>query len=193
MMSAGRQPQQSTGNDFDVKRLLSQLCDEEIDFIVTGSVAVLAYGIRLTPANLDIIPAPHTQNVHRLAQALYPLNGGASKKVPPVEKFDTGDRISTTAGRIKLHHCSGEMYAGLARRAIWAEAWDRRFRLVHPDHLLRLWQETDRPADWPKMEKLAAVRADLPQLTQAWPAENFLTVALHVGVTQAGSKPRRRR
>ena len=53
-----------------MRAMLRQLRDAGIDFVLTGSVAAVAYGVAAEPNDLDIAPSPDSKNLSRLAEVL---------------------------------------------------------------------------------------------------------------------------
>lgn len=85
----------------DVSRLLSALVNYDVSFVLTGSVAVQAWGAEIgTPGDLDIIPATDEINLRKLRQALesvqavpYPVTGEWASTAEGFEwrEFEEGD------------------------------------------------------------------------------------------------------
>lgn len=53
--------------------MLRVLADHAVDWVLTGSTVLAAYGADITPNDLDITPALDSRNLHRLAAALRAL------------------------------------------------------------------------------------------------------------------------
>ncbi len=164
------QPQHHPAGHLVLRKLLTELCRCEVRFIVTGSVAALAYGVRLAPTNLDLIIADSEKNRIRLNQLLHSLGAAQSGMMagPPA------GRVNTRYGAVVLIPADALAFTELVESAIWADAWQLHFPMVPPAHLLRFWQELDRPADWPRMEQLAAVRERVGLAGGIWAAEEYL-------------------
>lgn len=67
--------------------LLRTPAECEVDFIVIGGFAVIAYGYVRATKDLDIVPDPSPDNIARLAYALAELNA----RVRGVEEFDDAE------------------------------------------------------------------------------------------------------
>lgn len=53
--------------------LLRVLADHDVDWVLTGSTVLAAYGADLTPSDLDVTPALDSRNLRRLAAVLRTL------------------------------------------------------------------------------------------------------------------------
>lgn len=149
-----------------LKPLLTDLDELDVQFIITGSVAALAYGLHLQPQDIDLILQDDADN-HRAFQRFIHAVGGRLPK-----DLSSGP-ISTSFGSIIAIPYGPKRFAECAEAAVIAEAWGIRFRLVHPNHLLRWWQELDRPSDWPRMEQLSGLRERIRRYAEPWPAEKY--------------------
>jgi hypothetical protein len=58
----------------DIDRLLTTLDRHEVDFVLVGGVAAIAYGARRPTADLDCVARRSSDNLERLAAALRSLN-----------------------------------------------------------------------------------------------------------------------
>ena len=72
-----------------VPQLLGALRDHDVDFVVIGGVALAPHGYIRATKDLDIVPAPTSRNLSRLAAALRALEaeadlGDTGADEPPV-------------------------------------------------------------------------------------------------------------
>lgn len=58
----------------DITALLAILANQQVDFVITGSVGALISGVELEPGDLDITPDMNRANLERLARALVELD-----------------------------------------------------------------------------------------------------------------------
>ena len=53
-----------------VPELLGVLESHEVEYVVSGSVAAMIYGVELTPGDLDVVPATEGANLRKLVGVL---------------------------------------------------------------------------------------------------------------------------
>jgi hypothetical protein len=68
---------------FDAEKLFAALVAAEVRFIVIGGFAVSAHGYLRGTKDLDIVPDPDPENLHRLAHAL----SGLDARIMGMEEF----------------------------------------------------------------------------------------------------------
>jgi len=61
-------------SELDIRGILRELVDEGVDFLVIGGVAVGYHGHIRATKDIDIVPAPDSANLIRLASALKRLD-----------------------------------------------------------------------------------------------------------------------
>ena len=66
----------------DVEALLEVLGEHEVDYVVTGSAAVMLHGVSLEPGDLDITPALHHDNLDRLGRVLEVIHARQYEDAP---------------------------------------------------------------------------------------------------------------
>ena len=91
----------------EVEPLLRALARNRVEFVITGSVAALAYGVELVPGDLDIAPALAGANLARLADLLREL--GAKPRYDPAWREgpsleDCSKWVADTADERNLDH-----------------------------------------------------------------------------------------
>jgi hypothetical protein len=87
----------------DVTALLRVLTEARIDFVVTGSAAVMLHGVPLVPGDLDITPALDVDNLTRLAAALESIEAHQDPRAPfgHWERGDDGEQHWVETARTK--------------------------------------------------------------------------------------------
>jgi hypothetical protein len=66
----------------DVAKLLGVLKEHDVAYVLIGSVGLHAYGLEVSPGDLDITPALETRNLHALAYALTALEAQLDPEAP---------------------------------------------------------------------------------------------------------------
>jgi hypothetical protein len=96
----------------DVTALLRVLAEARIDFVVTGSAAVMLHGVRLVPGDLDITPALDVDNLTRLAAVLESIEARQDPRAPfgHWERGDDGEQHWVETARTQ---------EAIAERASW--------------------------------------------------------------------------
>jgi len=56
-----------------LEAMLGVLAEHEVQWVLSGSVALAAYGARIEPNDLDVVPATDPTNLRRLARVLRDL------------------------------------------------------------------------------------------------------------------------
>ena len=74
--------------EFDLRSLLQELNDRDVEFVVIGGVAVGAHGYVRATADLDLVPDPDPENLSRLVETLDSL--GATLPTAGNRRFDPG-------------------------------------------------------------------------------------------------------
>jgi hypothetical protein len=112
----------------DLRELLRTLAEHRVDYLVIGGVAAQVHGRRRTTRDLDITPAPDTENLERLAAALcaldaYPTALGSAAPAPTAEQLRIAPIVpplSTPHGELHILNAvpGAAPYAEMAARAL---------------------------------------------------------------------------
>lgn len=143
----------------DIAGILRALIGSEIRFVLTGSVAALAYGVPVQPGDLDIAPDLSADNLERLAGV---LAGWQAKPVYVPEWPETLspeecaawtpypatpgrlDRLlETPLGRFDVVPRRSGWYLDLLQRAMEREVETVPVLVAHPDDLLATMRMTE--------------------------------------------------
>jgi predicted nucleotidyltransferase len=151
----------------DLRELFRTLAEHGVDYLVIGGVAAQVHGRRRTTRDLDVTPAPDSENFKRLAAALVALDArptelGASAPTPTAEQL----QLAAIVPPLTTHH--GELhilndvpgatdYAGMLTRALTTELDGIPVRIVAVDDLIRMKQATGRPSDIEDIEAITEV------------------------------------
>lgn len=73
----------------DLQGLFRVLAEHRVTYVVTGSTAALLHGVKLTPGDLDIVPALDVPNLTRLAAALAAIDARPDPD-GPIGAWQTG-------------------------------------------------------------------------------------------------------
>lgn len=107
----------------DPRRLLETLARHRVDFVVIGGVAVQAHGHPRTTQDLDVVPAPDTANLERLAAALDELGVEPTAIDGELQTIDPSDPADLARSRnLKLHTAAGRI--DLMNRALGSPPYD---------------------------------------------------------------------
>ncbi len=160
--------------ELDIRGILAELTDEEVEFLVIGGVAVGFHGYVRATKDVDIVPAPDPQNLERLAQVLQKLDA----QVEGAEDFEEEELpdpldpevlglggnwvLSTKLGRFDVMQWIGEdaLWRKLAPAAIEAEIDDLLIKIVSYDDLVSLKERAGRPEDLTDLQRLRQARGE---------------------------------
>jgi hypothetical protein len=157
-----------------IGRLLGVLHEGRVEYVLTGSVAAMAYGLALVPRDLDIAPSLETGNLDCLATVLRQL-GAKPKYAPtwlhgptreqceawipePADEVNLDHRFVTAYGELDVVPRKAGSFAELAPRAIRVCAFGIQVRIAHLDDLVLLCERWDRPTDRRRLPALVAAR-----------------------------------
>ena len=171
----------------NVPRLLEALSAYEVRYVLVGSVAASLYGADSTPGDLDIVPAPETDNLRRLASLLLELNARPSTSghwvvQPDGEKRWVTDKSAmglesrahwtpdphnvasfdhlffTKLGNLDVVPELVGSFERLNKRAVPMNAHGREIRAAHPDDLLATLTVPRRKKDAARVRQLREVQ-----------------------------------
>jgi hypothetical protein len=159
----------------DADTILRTLLDHEVDFVVIGGLAVAAHGFPRATKDIDIVPAPVTENRLRLYEALQALDaepleiGDLRADELPVpfapDGLDEGGNwaLRTSAGRVDvLQWVPGvEDYEKLDARSLNVELPDvGRVLFAGYADLVAMKRAAGRAQDDRDLEELKAIRGE---------------------------------
>ena len=159
----------------NVRSLLTMLSQHGVEFVLTGSVAAMAYGVTLVPSDLDIAPALDRDNLQRLATLLRELTA-KPKYVPswtrglsreecdrwepkPADERNLDHRFVTSQGELDVVPRLAGEYSDLASRAVPMIAFGMPCLVAHLDDLILPCRKWSREADRQRLPELLAARA----------------------------------
>jgi len=158
--------------ELDIQGILETLVGEGVEFLVIGGVAVGFHGYVRATKDVDVVPAPHPENLVRLANALRALDA----EVEGAEEFRDAELpdpldpaalalggnwvLSTRLGRFDVMQWIGDdgLWERLAPSAVSAEIGDLAVRVVGFDDLVSLKEEAGRPEDLADLRRLRQAR-----------------------------------
>lgn len=151
----------------DLRELFRVLAEHGVDYLIIGGVAAQVHGRRRTTKDLDVTPAPETENFRRLAGALvaldaHPVEFGASAPTPTAEQLSLAPIVPPLSTRHGELHILNEVpgataYTGMRARALKTDLDGIAIRIVSVDDLIRMKRMTGRPGDIEDIEALVAV------------------------------------
>lgn len=160
--------------ELDIRGILAELTHAEVEFLVIGGVAVGFHGYVRATKDLDIVPAPDTENVEKLAQVLQRLDAqvegaqefGDEELLDPLdpEVLGLGGNwvLRTRLGRFDVMQWIGEdaLWQKLAPGAVEAEVDGLTIRVVSYHDLVALKEIAGRPEDLTDLQRLRQARAE---------------------------------
>ena len=169
-----------------VEQLLALLNEQEVQFVIVGSVAARLYGVTLDPGDLDIVPATDRVNLERLIRVLEDLearppgpfgewrrlsNGEwkwIARSTSEEEVRDWRPDAKNTASLDHLYHTRlGDFnvvpivagtYPILRKRANRIPAYRRHFWVAHVDEILARLTVPRREKDAVKVRRLREIQ-----------------------------------
>lgn len=152
--------QPSLGREIATPRaIFAALNAREVDFLVIGGLAVIAYGYPRTTQDVDILPSPDAPNMRRLAAALSDLGATAAGTGGARLPLDLSHPESLALGKYFLDTVHGGLdlvngprpdlkrYHRLAASAVEIELTGARMRVISKDDLIEMKREAGRPKD----------------------------------------------
>ena len=143
---------------FDPRRILLELVDGQVDFVVVGGVAVQAHGHGRSTRDLDVLPNPGLLNLSRLGETLGRLDARLVRSQEPVNVTDPQllkrvplVPLMTAYGRLDLlnveHTAGGLAYEDLRARAVPVQIDGRTIPVAALDDLIRMKRAAGRLVD----------------------------------------------
>jgi predicted nucleotidyltransferase len=158
--------------ELDIRGILAELKREGVEFLVIGGVAVGFHGYVRATKDVDIVPAPDSQNIERLARVLRELNA----EIEGAEDFEDGELpdpldpevlglggnwvLRTRLGRFDVMQWIGDdaLWEKLAPGAI--EIDELQIRVVSYEDLVALKEMAGRPEDLTDLQRLRQARGE---------------------------------
>lgn len=151
----------------DLQRLFRVLAERHVDYLVIGGVAAQVHGRRRTTMDLDVTPAPDSENFKRLAIALvtleaHPVELGPSAPPPNAEQLRLDPIVPPLSTRHGELHILNEVpgataYAEMRTRALTIDLDGVPIQIIGLDDLIRMKQTLGRPGDIEDIQALTAV------------------------------------
>ena len=140
----------------DAQRILEELAHHHVDYVLVGGMAAQTHGSTRMTNDVDVIPAPASRNLERLAEALRSL--GARVLNPGHEDLEidaamlpraTIWQFATPHGDIDvLHEAPGAApFAEMRERALVISLGDMRVPVAGRDDLIRMKLARGRTTD----------------------------------------------
>lgn len=154
-------------------RLLERLNQFEVEFLVIGGFAVSAHGFPRGTKDLDIVPAPHPDNLSRLADVLVELDAD----LLGMEEFDADEVVrpdleglldggnfvlATSLGRLDIMQFVAPDigYLDLVVAAIDDHVFGQPVRICGYEDLIAMKKAADRPEDRIDIQRLEEARRE---------------------------------
>jgi hypothetical protein len=153
-----------------------------VDYLIIGGVAVQAYGHVRTTQDVDVIVAPDTRNLERLAAALKELRArlkGVDAHllgIDPTNVTHLRDGanfgLATRAGGLDVWTDAAELkgarsWKEMRERAVIAEVGEQPLHFVHRDDLIRMKLAAGREKDLQDIAALTSQETQSGQETQS--------------------------
>ena len=152
----------------DFQRLLHQLTEKKVKFIVVGGMAMVSHGSAFVTADLDICYERSDVNLEALAQALQPLRPylrGAPRGLPfrldgPTLKAGLNFTLTTDAGDLDI---LGEVkgvgrYEDTLPGSVEFEIYGRAIRIMGLDDLIQAKEAAARDKDRVHVKELRELK-----------------------------------
>jgi len=160
--------------ELDIPGILAELNREEVEFLVIGGVAVGFHGYVRATKDVDIVPAPDSENLQRLARLLDRLDAqieGADEfeedELPdPLDPDALALRgnwvLRTRLGRFDIMQWIGDeaLWEKLAPAALDTEVDGLRIKVVGYEDLVALKEMAGRPEDLTDLRRLRQARGE---------------------------------
>lgn len=160
--------------ELDIQGILERLAEAGVEYIVIGGVAVGFHGYVRATKDLDIVPAPDTSNLERLAAAMRALDAkldGAGEfeaaELPDpldAEVLALGGNwvLQTRLGRFDVMQwvADTELWDMLSPSAVEVEMEGMTVKVAGYDDLVALKRLAARPGDLEDLERLRQARGE---------------------------------
>ncbi len=160
--------------ELDIRAILGELAREGVDFLVIGGVAVGYHGHVRATKDVDVVPAPDTANLERLARVLRQLDAEvegaqefAGDELPDPLDPDAlalgGNWVLTTRlGRLDVMQWLGDdpLWEKLSPSAIHDQIGDIPVKFVSYEDLVALKELAARPEDLTDLERMRDARKE---------------------------------
>jgi predicted nucleotidyltransferase len=160
--------------DLDIRGILEALAREGVEFLIIGGVAVGFHGYVRATKDVDIVPAPDSGNLARLARVL----GALDAQIEGAEEFKDDELpdpldpealalggnwvLRTRLGRFDIMQWIGDdaLWARLSPAAIETEVGGLTVKVVSYDGLVALKEHAGRPEDLLDLQRLREARGE---------------------------------
>lgn len=160
--------------ELDIQKILEELVKGEVEFLIIGGVAVGYHGHIRATKDVDVVPAPDSENLGRLARVLQDLGA----RVEGADEFAEGELpdpldptalelggnwvLSTRLGRLDVMQWIGDaaLWPDLEPHAIEDQVSGLTIKIVGFDDLVRLKEMAGRPEDLIDLQRLQEARED---------------------------------
>jgi hypothetical protein len=143
----------------DPRPILQALARHEVDYLLVGGFAVIAYGYIRTTVDVDILPSPDRSNMRRLAAALEELGAAVAAERGERVPLELSHPESLAVGNYFLDTRYGALdlvngprpdlnrYRSLAAGAIETHVAGVALRVISKDDLIDMKREAGRAKD----------------------------------------------
>ncbi|HWM54026.1 MAG TPA: hypothetical protein VNO20_01360 [Solirubrobacterales bacterium] len=158
--------------ELDIRGILEALVQEEVEFLVIGGVAIGFHGFVRATKDVDVVPAPDSKNLTKLARVLRVLDA----QIEGAEDFEDAELpdpldpealalggnwvLRTRLGRFDVMQWIGEdaLWEKLSPTAIEAEINGLPVKVVSYEGLVALKEHAGRPQDLVDLQRLREAR-----------------------------------
>jgi predicted nucleotidyltransferase len=160
--------------ELDIRGILEELAQEGVEFLIIGGVAVGFHGYVRATKDIDVVPAPDSQNLAKLARVLRALDA----QVEGAEEFEDEELpdpldpqalalggnwvLRTRLGRFDVMQWIGDdaLWEKLSPAAIEAEIGGLAIKVVSYEDLVALKENAGRPEDLADLQRLRQARGE---------------------------------
>lgn len=156
---------------FEARELFAALARHKVDYVTIGGIAIQAHGGQRLTQDLDIAIAPSRENLQRLADALFEVDGrilgpdGIPSDSPPsASLLGSGDQwhLITTHGALDVVTLPAHLgsFEEVQARAHRTPLGDLTVPIAHRDDLLKMKRASGRPQDVADAELLESLEPE---------------------------------